>query len=150
MPSRCALADVRSNPTCDSTGPLFIKYNGVLRGSGVGHQLCKENQYTTTLHAISSCIVKLSKLTAATRVYRGVAGADLPQTFWQPNEHGVRGGIEAAFMSTTLDRDVAFQYASRPNKPAIVFEVHQGMVDRGADISWLSQRVLRDPNLHII
>ena len=32
------------------------------------------NTYTTTLHAINSAIVKLGKLTVATKVYRGISG----------------------------------------------------------------------------
>ena len=42
------------------------------------------------------------------------------------------------FMSTTVDRGVAAAYASAPGKPGLVFELSQGMVDRGADISFLS------------
>ena len=40
-------------------------------------------------------------------------------------------GIESAFMSTTFERDVAMHYASVPGKPALVFEMKMGMVDRG-------------------
>ena len=149
------------------TGPLFVKYNAVLRGlnSKVGFlqtqliKLCgptdvseqfaagtmsfeqakaKVNLYTTTLHVINSGIVKTSKLTYACPVYRGVSGMALPPAFWTPNEHGVRGGIEGAFMSSTKDRAVAMQYAASGGR-GIVFEIQQGMIDRGADIAWLSQ-----------
>lgn len=96
------------------------------------------NKYTTSLHAINSAIVKLGKLTKATKVYRGVGGMALPEAFWVPNEAGVRGGIENAFMSTTLNKEVAVGYASGRGM-GLVFEVQQGMVDRGADIGWLSQ-----------
>ena len=45
-------------------------------------------------------------------------------------------------MSTTLNRDVAFEYASSSKAGAsVVFEIQQGMIDRGADLSWLSQCV---------
>ena len=147
------------------TGPLFVKYNSVLRGlnsevgflqkqlvglccaAGVSEQLGKisfvqakdkVNRYTTTLHVINSGIVKTSKLTFASKVYRGVSGMALPDAFWQANSHGVRGGIEGAFMSTTKDRRVAMQYAASGGK-GIVFEIQQGMIDRGADVSWASQ-----------
>ena len=96
------------------------------------------NRYTTTLHVINSGIVKTSKLTFASKVYRGVSGMALPDAFWQANSHGVRGGIEGAFMSTTTDRRVAMQYAASGGK-GIVFEIQQGMIDRGADVSWASQ-----------
>ena len=42
-------------------------------------ELCKGNKYTTTLHAINSAIVKLSKLTVASKVYRGISGKALPK-----------------------------------------------------------------------
>ena len=54
------------------------------------------------------------------------------------NEYGVRGGIEGAFMSTTVDRQVAMNYAASGTS-GIVFEIQQGMVDRGAEVSFLSQ-----------
>ena len=56
---------------------------------------------------------------------------------------GVKGGIENAFMSTTTDRKVAMNYAAGGGqKTGIVLEMQQGMVNRGADISWLSQAPL--------
>ena len=58
----------------------------------------------------------------------------------QPNAYGVRGGVEPAFMSTTLDKEVAIGYAAGDgSRTGIAIEVQQGMVSRGADISWLSQ-----------
>ena len=86
---------------------------------------------------INSAVVKLSKLTVACPIYRGIPGR-LPKEFLRKNQYGVRGGIEPAFMSTTTDRKVAMAYAAR-NDAGIVFCIQQGMVDRGADISWLSQ-----------
>ena len=97
------------------------------------------NPYTTTLHAINSAVIKLGKLTAAKKVYRGIQGKSLPEQFWSANEFGVKGGVEKAFMSTTLDSRVAMRYAGGPDASGICFEVQQGMVDRGADLSWLSQ-----------
>eukprot|EP00966_Prymnesium_polylepis_P175578 4063390-Prymnesium_polylepis.2 len=45
---------------------------------------------------------------------------------------------QAGFMSTTADRSVAAHYASAGNA-ATILELDQGMVDRGAELSWLSQ-----------
>ena len=42
-------------------------------------------------------------------------------------------------MSTTTDRNVALMHAASSGGPGVVFSIQQGMVDRGADISWLSQ-----------
>ena len=107
-------------------GPMYVHYNGVLRNKTKG-------SFVTTLHAINSGILKLSKLTKAATVYRGVAGGVLPKQFWSPNEHGVMGGIELGFMSTTTDRNVALGYMRQPNKAAkMLFEMRMGMIDRGA------------------
>ena len=157
------------------TGPLFVKYNGVLRGLDSPVTFLKNdmvslvtpkemyekyigtaqkweeangaltydkvrkelNMYTTTIHVINSCIVKMGKLTVAKPVFRGMAGRLFPDTFWYPNEQGVKGGVELAFMSTTPDVNVAYQYSQ--DKFGIVVEIQQGMIDRGAEISWLSQ-----------
>ena len=87
---------------------------------------------------INSAIVKLGKLMKAGHVYRGVSGGVLPPHFWTPNAFNVRGGIENGFMSTTRDRKVAMQYASGGGA-GMVFEASMGMLDRGADLRWLSQ-----------
>ena len=148
---------------------MFVKYNSVLRGLRSASPFLKNamvtlccpkatadafaagaitfdeakkslNKYCTTLHAINSSIIKLGKLTVATKVYRGVSGMKLPDTFWTANEFGVKGGVENGFMSTTLDRGVAMGYAKGDgSRPGIVIEASQGMVNRGAQISWLSQ-----------
>eukprot|EP00965_Chrysotila_dentata_P101992 3366427-Pleurochrysis_carterae.AAC.2 len=152
---------------CTDTGPMFMKYNAVLRGLGSENaylrrsfdELCMGNTYTTTLHVINSAIVKLGKLTRAARVYRGLAGKALPSSFFAKNEFGVKGGVESAFMSTTTERRVALGYArggaaentgesagdSAGNQVAVravggvLFEMSQGMIDRGAELRPLSQ-----------
>ena len=121
------------------TGPMYVKYDAILRGFGPALNGCKGNRYVTTIHAINSAIVKASKLTKAAKVYRGVSGGVLPERFWTANKQGVRGGVERAFLSTTYERDVAIHYASSSDSPSIVFEIQMGMVDRGCDLGWLSQ-----------
>ena len=92
------------------TGPLYHKFNLVLRAGDADAPsflreqyaaTCKGNTYTTTLHVLNSCIVKLSKLTVVSKVYRGLSRGVLPEAFWRENQYGVRGGVESAFMSTT-------------------------------------------------
>ena len=157
------------------TGPLFVKYNGVLRGldspvpflknafiqltcskeifekfigtskpwvpanGSLPYDKAKKecNLYTTTIHVINSCIVKMGKLTQAKPVYRGMSLRIFPEQFWKPNEQGVMGGVEYAFMSTTPERSVAEQYSQ--DGFGIIVEIQQGMIDRGAEIAWLSQ-----------
>ena len=67
-------------------------------------------------------------------MYRGVHDFVLPEQFVTPNEYGVRGGIEGAFMSTTTDRAVAMQYAASGGS-GLVFEIQMGMIDRGAGLA---------------
>ena len=50
----------------------------------------------------------------------------------------MRGGVEYAFTSTTTDEQVARNYAQR-GKVGMIIEVQMGMVDRGAELEWLSQ-----------
>ena len=128
-----------------SAAPSATPSDGSLSYEGARAEV---NLYTTTLHAINSSIVKLSKLTYAAKVYRGVNGRVLPTEFFEANEYGVRGGIEAAFMSTTTDREVAVGYAKGDGdnaKAGFLFEIQQGMVDRGAELQWLSQ--VRPPTI---
>ena len=157
------------------TGPLFVKYNGTLRGLDSPVPFLKNafiqlttskdvferfigeskpwqpangtlpydkakkeaNLYTTTIHVINSFIVKMGKLTKAVPVYRGMSLRIFPEQFWKQNEQGVMGGVEFAFMSTTPDRSVAEQYSQ--DGFGIIVEMDQGMIDRGAEIAWLSQ-----------
>ena len=130
----------KSTPLLGLSHHRFVKYNDLLRGFPQSTVYgCKGNKYVTTTHVINSVIVKSSKLTRARKVYRGVAGGVLPESFWRPNKQGVKGGIESAFMSTTFSREVAMHYASVPGKPALVFEMVMGMIDRGAELGWISQ-----------
>ena len=84
-------------------------------------------------------MTKLGKIQSAAKVYRGISGGVLPDAFWTPNEMNVKGGVEYAFTSTTLDRKVAMTYASYKGSSQTVMEIQMGMVDRGADLSWVSQ-----------
>ena len=101
------------------TGPCYEKYNVVLRalsGNAFLKRRCDEltrgNTYATTIHAVSSCVLKLSKLGRATKVYRGLQGASLPASFFEPNEHGVCGGVEYGFTSTSRNKAEALAYAT--------------------------------------
>lgn len=126
------------------TGPMFVKYNVCLRGVGVKAmekqmvELCHGNRYVTTIHVINSAVVKLGKLTPAGKVYRGISGGILPENFLKSDVDGVRGGCEYGFLSTTTDREVAFSYA-HGGRTGVIFEIQMGLIDRGADLSWISQ-----------
>ena len=101
------------------------------------------NLYTTTLHVINSAILKLGKLTQANIVFRGISHRTLPMSMRVKDEETqTRGGIEYGFTSCSLLREEANFYANpdnNNNRTPLVLEMHQGMIDRGADLSWLSQ-----------
>ena len=86
-------------------------------------------------------MIKLSKLTKATPVYRGVAGMRLPASFFKRNAEGIAGGVEYGFSSTTRKRDVAAFYAKvgEAQHSSTLLEAPMGMVNRGADIGFVSQ-----------
>ena len=116
------------------TGPMYVKYNHVLRVIGrvhlnhhskVNHSdfvdalsdmhqrvLTRGNTYTTTLHVINSAVVKLSQLTIAAKVYRGISGKALPERMRKHAADNTRGGIEFGFLSCSLEREVAHKYAT--------------------------------------
>ena len=95
------------------------------------------NKYATTIQAINSIVIKLARLTRIVPLYRGWTGATLPRSFFEADAQGLCGGVEYGFSSTTTERSQALHYAT--GKAAMVLELEMGMVDRGADISWLSQ-----------
>jgi hypothetical protein len=137
------------------TGPMYSKYNVALRATAGGEfergrfqELCHGNGYVASLHAINSALLKLSRLTEVSRVlYRGCSDGVLPRTFWEADADGFRGGVELGIMSTTFDKKVALQYAracghvsqEQCSARSTIIEISQGLADRGADLSWLSQ-----------
>jgi hypothetical protein len=108
------------------SGPMYKRYNDTARGQVKG-------VYPTMITLISSGQIKLSKVTIACRVYRGLSGGQLPRAFYKP--------IERAFMSTTTKLDVASEYAAGKGagKIGLVYEMEMGVIDRGADLSLMSQ-----------
>ena len=128
------------------SGPMYEKYNAVLRAESRNaflvercETLTQGNRYATSIHAVTSCVLKLSKVTAACKVYRGIKEAALPEEFFTPNQHGVRGGVEFGFTSTSKHKHEALAYAGGDGGAPTIFEMQTGMVDRGASISCLSQ-----------
>ena len=125
-----------------STGPMYVKYNGVLRGifsTKAGHTM-----FSTTIHLICSGLKKLSRITEpppGLLVYRGNGGMALPHEFLELDERGSAGGVECAFMSTSPDRDVAIGYSGveKDKDLPTLFEIEIGKTSIGADISTLSQ-----------
>ena len=131
---------------------LYCRYNVVLRSMAtesktVSHGmpqsmlgLSVQDRFITTLHAINSGVIKLSRLQPACEVYRGLKGLKLPRSFVTANSHNVRGGVENSFLSATLDFEEARKYScAGPGEPSVLFRMRMGMVNRGAYLGWLSQ-----------
>jgi ribosomal protein L29 len=126
------------------TGPMYTKYNGVLRER---HRRSStdsnpSSSYVTTLHALSSGIIKLAKTEKPCTVFRGLAKCTLPKRFWEKDKtSNVRGGVEYGCLSTSRSREVAEKYAKKTGEgmPYVILCIPMGMIDRGADITYLSQ-----------
>ena len=126
------------------TGPMFNKYNGVLRNVelGAGGRVLgfrdSGSRYTTTLHCITSAVVKLAGVTALPprerRLWRGLGGMALNERlFFERDARGARGGVELAFMSTTASKAVAMQYSGQDRHRGIVLELdYDKVLCRGA------------------
>jgi hypothetical protein len=115
------------------TGPMFACYNQVLRNPSAN-----KGKFLYTIHALASGVIKLSRFQSTCEVWRGLSGGVLPESFMVQDKFGCCGGIDFGFMSTTTNKKVAHDYA-RTKSPSIVFKMVMGLIDRGADISWLSQ-----------
>ena len=121
----------------------YVKYNAKLRNYPAEIlEGMKGNGYVTTIHCIVSGVIKLSKvwtLPESKYVYRGLGGMMLPEPFWKTDEYGCKGGVERGLMSTTTDKAVAMKYSGSDSGRRIIFQIHVGQIDRGANLSWLSQ-----------
>ena len=94
------------------TGPMYVKYNAVLRGMAVAE--AGGTIYSSTVHLICSGLQKLSRvseLPKEMKLYRGNGGMALPSSFLEPDASGCAGGTEPAIMSATPDRSVALGYS---------------------------------------
>ena len=94
------------------TGPMYVKYNAVLRGMAVA--TAGGTIYSSTVHLICSGLHKLSRvseLPKEMKLYRGNGGMALPSSFLEPDASGCAGGTEPAIMSATPDRSVALGYS---------------------------------------
>ena len=82
------------------------------------------------------------KLPEGLVLYRGLGGtADLPDSFFQSDQHGCRGFAEWGFMSTTASKQIAINYSGiNTQKPLpLVLAIRIGAADRGACIRDFSQ-----------
>ena len=71
-------------------------------------------------------------------LFRGVGGMRLPECFYEPDETGVMGGADPAFLSATTDRNVAVHYIAGRDM-ATILSIAVSAVSRGACLSHISQ-----------
>ncbi|CAK0805172.1 unnamed protein product, partial [Prorocentrum cordatum] len=119
------------------TGPMYEKYNLVFRAKTGAPCLKERLDHISTLHGISSFIVNMSKITSASTLWRGSTKVHLPESLTKKDKWNLRGGIEFGITSMTQDRAQAVHYAEGAASTA--FQARQGLVDRGAEMKWISQ-----------
>ena len=127
------------------TGPMALKYNAVLRGLPRTSprpyarfvELCMGNCYEATLHCLNNAIVKLSRLSTACKLYRALPTCRLAREQLLMDDALMRGTIDFGVQTATADEQAAFGHA-KLSEPSILLEIEMGLVDRAADLSWLS------------
>ena len=108
---------------------MYHVYNNILRNLGLdpGEVSATANLFPTTIQLIVSGIRKLStiaKMPEGGAVFRGLSGLALPPEFFELDEQGCAGGVEASFMSTTLSEEVARKYSGvNEGREATIFRL---------------------------
>ena len=122
------------------SGPMYILWNSVLRKFPRHvYEGLQGNGYETSLFCFFSSLVKLGRsATVEHRLYRGLGGALLPESFWSKKD-GFSGGVERAAMSTTSIKNTAFDFSGIHKKRGTVLEILPNKLAAGADINILSQ-----------
>lgn len=125
------------------TGPMFEKYNSVLRGiDAVGDTI----PYRNTILMLVSAVMKLRKrtvLSGARRVVRGLKHGELPVSWMLEGLFGSKGGAEQGFLYTSLSWEEAAKYATRGSNP-VLLEIGLGQVQFGVRYAVSAPRGLCD------
>eukprot|EP00301_Raphidiophrys_heterophryoidea_P005067 c12163_g1_i2.p1 GENE.c12163_g1_i2~~c12163_g1_i2.p1 ORF type:complete len:1319 (-),score=392.82 c12163_g1_i2:163-4014(-) len=128
------------------TGPMSEHYNKVLRACSNGlskvetgekkiDEVIQLRQYTTTIHLISSGLMKLAHIQPLGKSFRAIGTPKLPECFSiTDSKTHTRCGIEAGFVSCSTEPSVAIDWAGS----GYVMEVQPDAATRGANLSWLS------------
>jgi hypothetical protein len=127
---------------------MFQVYNTILRGFPAGDfERFRQggNLFATTICVLQSAVMKISRvmrLPPGLELYRGLGGlAELPGSFYAPDEHGRVGYMEYGFLSTTSHRETAVEYsgAGEGRPLPMVIQTRASSIDRGACIKDFSQ-----------
>ena len=104
--------------------------------------------FSHSIHAITSGVKKLSFAMPTRLVYRGFANMKLPEAFEVADKFGIRAGADYAFMSTTMEQDVALGYSLDPSgkdTASTLLSIQMDEANRGAAISFLSYYPVSHP-----
>ena len=111
----------------------------------------EDESWATSVAVLYSAVLKLSRLQRSATVYRGVREDSLllPESFLQPSDGSVAGGVEKAFSSTTKNRAIAQKFADKDGDPngsgkGTIFELDFSMTSAGGSLLWLSQYPVED------
>lgn len=146
------------------TGPMFAPWNNWLRfaetwkkdwvgnseiqdkgGPDVRNQERGERyNWATCVAVLYSAVIKLTALSAPAIVFRGVTENErmLPSEFIKGDDENLvhhRGGVEKAFMSTSMDQATAVDYAGGAASRGSILQIQFDMASRGASVKWVSQ-----------
>jgi hypothetical protein len=126
------------------TGSLYWIWNKTLRGLTETEPAARAAakvellKWATCIAVLYEAVLKLSAVTGVMTVFRGLDESDLelPESFTNPSktEQGFAGGVEMAFMSTTQDQDIAFQFAGGRGKKGSIIEIKFNAASRGANL----------------
>ena len=103
------------------------------------------NLFATAIFLLQSAVMKISRVMRIPKglgLYCGLGGlAELPNSFYEADEHGCLGFMEYGFLSTTSHRETAVEYSGAgEGKPLpMVIQTRASSIDRGACIKYLSQ-----------
>lgn len=143
------------------TGPMYFLYNSKLRAllplmkkhwtgektaSAVREAMEKGIKelgpgFVTSILVLDSALLKLrtvSQLPANRKVYRGLYGVDVPESFKGPDERGNRGGVEFGFLSTSSSKTQAVGYINFDYGMPQLYEIQVGQINRGTSLKWIS------------
>ena len=129
---RLGFCDARACPwrlPCSKLYLLAIRRNQHVRRGAAG-----DRELADAVPALVGVPLRVQRRRAA-----GLAHGALPERLVTVDaSSNVAGGVDYAFRSTTLERGVALSY-TKGAAVKVVFEIQQGLIDRGADLSEISQ-----------
>jgi hypothetical protein len=152
MPFSGTSAHERRNVTVSAAPDSILEDNSIpstTHTSGSGQTAAGksrnrlENRCPTSIHTLVSATLKLSRITTIPperKAFRGLGRMQLGPEWFSSDQRGARSGVELAFMSTTLSRELALAYSGmKIGGVGTILEFDVGAIDCGAQLGFLSQ-----------